>query len=90
MNAEIAFMGADSIDLNKGIMGYNTNDVPLKQRMIANSSKTILLCDHSKFESHGFISIQSFDKIDLIITDTGTNPEIIQKLQEKGVRVEVV
>ena len=90
MNAEIAFIGADSIDLNKGIMGYNTNDVPLKQKMIANSAKTILLCDHSKFESHGFISIHGFDKIDLIITDTGTDPEIIRKIREKGVDVEVV
>ena len=71
-------------------MGYNTNDVPLKQKMIANSAKTILLCDHSKFESHGFISIHGFDKIDLIITDTGTDPEIIRKIREKGVDVEVV
>ena len=90
MNAEIAFIGADSIDLNKGIMGYNTNDVPLKQKMIANSARTILMCDHSKFESHGFISIHGFDKIDLIITDTGTDPEIIRKIREKGVDVEVV
>lgn len=41
MNAQIAFIGADSVDIHKGIMGFNTNDVPLKQKMIANSTRTI-------------------------------------------------
>lgn len=90
MNGHIAFIGADSIDLNKGIMGFNTNDVPLKQKMIANSEKTILLCDHSKFESRGFINIHGFKGIDLIITDSETDPDILARLRDMGVQVEVV
>ncbi len=90
MNAQIAFIGADSVDLHKGIMGFNTNDVPLKQKMIANSTHTILLCDHSKFDNHGFISIHGLKGIDLIITDSGTDPEIIRQLTDSGLKVEVV
>ena len=71
-------------------MGFNTNDVPLKQKMIANSSHTILLCDHSKFDKHGFISIHGLKGIDLIITDSGTDPSIIQHLKDSGLKVEVV
>ncbi|MCI5481211.1 MAG: DeoR/GlpR family DNA-binding transcription regulator [Lachnospiraceae bacterium] len=90
MNAHIAFIGADSVDLQKGIMGFNTNDVNLKQKMINNSDKTILLCDHSKFENRGFISIHGLEGIDLLITDSGTDPEVIERFREAGLNIQVV
>lgn len=90
MNANVAFIGADSVDPTKGIMSFNSYDPRLKQKMIENSAYTILLCDHTKFEKHGFFSISTFDGIDLIITDSGTDPLVIQQLQSKGLRIEVV
>lgn len=90
MSANVAFIGADSVDLNRGIMGLNSHDIRLKQMMIDNSSHTILLCDHSKFDNHGFFNIHSFDGIDLIITDSGANPQIVKTLKNKGIKVEVV
>ena len=90
MSAQIAFLGADSVDLDKGLMGFNTDDVTIKQKMIDSSEETILLCDHSKFSSKGYINIHSFDGIDRVITDEGTDPSIIRDLRKKGITVEVV
>ena len=90
MNAYIAFIGADAVDINKGIMSFNMNDIVFKQKMIKNSDKTILLCDHSKFENRGFISIHGLEGIDLIITDSGTDPKVIEQFREAGVKVQVV
>ncbi len=90
LNANIAFLGADSVDLHKGIMGFNASEVPLKQKMIANADQTILLCDHSKFYNRGFISVHGLKEIDRVITDTGTDAGILQSLREAGIEVEVV
>lgn len=90
MSANVAFIGVDSVDLNKGIMGLNSYDVRLKQKMIDNSAHTILLCDHSKFDKHGFFNIHSFEGIDIIITDSETDPHIIETLKNKGLEVIVV
>lgn len=90
LNAHIAFLGADAVDLNKGIMGFHAGEVPLKQKMIANADQTILLCDHSKFYNRGFISIHGLKGIDRIITDSGTDAGILQSLRDSGIEVEVV
>jgi DeoR/GlpR family transcriptional regulator of sugar metabolism len=37
--------------------------------MIETSNETIILCDHSKFESIAFVKICSFDQVDLVITE---------------------
>ena len=71
-------------------MGFNADDVTIKQKMIDSSEETILLCDHSKFSSKGYINIHSFDGIDRVITDEGTDPSIIRDLRKKGITVEVV
>lgn len=90
IKADTAFIGADAVDLEKGIMGFNTNDIAMKQKMIENSAKVILLCDHSKFGNRGIFRIHGLEGIDLVITGKETPPEIIDRLKDSGMDVEVV
>ena len=86
-HARTCFLGADGVDAENGLTSFNSMDVPLKQRMIEQSDQVILLCDHSKFEIQGFVHIAPIDKIDIIITDSAADENIIQTLREKNVRV---
>lgn len=65
MYSKVAFIGADAVNLQGGIMSHNQNDVPLKQSMIENSQKTILLCDHTKFGSYAFMHVAPLEKFDI-------------------------
>ncbi len=90
LNGDVAFMGADSVDPAKGIMSYNTDDARLKREMIENSGKVILLCDHSKFQKRGFINVYHLEGIDLLITDNGIDPQVLEEIRSKGLEVMTV
>ena len=89
-HANVCFLGADGVDVQRGITGYNALDVPLKQIMMKHSDKVILLCDHSKFESNAYMYIAKMDQIDVVITDSETSETDIRTMQEGGIEVIVV
>lgn len=58
--------------------------------MIAAAQKTIVLADSSKFRKKGFAKICDLDYIDEIITDISISSSMVEKLEEKGITVNVV
>ena len=67
-------------------MSHNQNDVPLKQSMIENSQKTILLCDHTKFGSYAFMHVAPLEKFDIVITGRELDEKICFRLAREGDR----
>ncbi|MDL2219310.1 DeoR/GlpR family DNA-binding transcription regulator [Ruminococcaceae bacterium OttesenSCG-928-O06] len=90
MYAGVSFIGADAVDLQGGIMSHNQNDVPLKQCMIDNSQKTILLCDHTKFGSSAFIHVAPLSRFDIVITGRALEEKYVTAMREKGIEVQLV
>jgi len=62
----------------------------LKKRYIKKARTNIALIDHAKFGKRGFYKLCNFDDIDLVITDSGTPKEIINRIRKFGTKVEVV
>ena len=90
MYGKVAFIGADAVDLQGGIMSHNQNDVSLKQSMIENSQQVILLCDHTKFNSYAFMHVVPLEKFDIVITGKELDKNYVSALNEKGIVVELV
>lgn len=90
MYANVAFVGADAVNLQGGIMSHNQYDAPLKQSMIENSQKTILLCDHTKFGSYAFMHVAPLEKFDVVITGKKLDEKYVTAMREKGIEVELV
>lgn len=90
MYTKVAFIGADAVDLQGGIMSHNQNDVPLKQSMIENSQQVILLCDHTKFDSYAFMHVAPLEKFNIVITGKELDEKYVTALNEKGIVVELV
>ena len=86
-HAKTCFLGADGVDGKAGLTGYNSLDVPLKQIMIRQSERVVLLCDHTKFGQKAFVHVAPIEEIHTIITDSGTDPNVIQELREKNIEV---
>lgn len=87
MNVDIAFLSADSMDLEKGFLDYTADEAPLKRLMLKNSKKAYMMLDHAKFENQGFVRICHFTQIDGLITDDGLPEHLRQALEERGVPV---
>lgn len=90
INVNRIFLSVDAIDSDFGIMSYTMDDVNVKKIGMLNAKETILLCDHSKFTTPALFSIDSLDRVDIIIVGKEIDPLILQRLRQLGKIVEVV
>ena len=66
---DLAIISCKGIDREKGLMESNEEESEIKQIMIEQAKKAILLADHSKFGKTAFIKTCDFSKIAAIVTD---------------------
>lgn len=84
------FLGVDGIDLDFGITTTNLSEASLNQKFIEVAQSTVVLADSSKFGKRGFGRICNLDQIQHIITDDGVSAEVVQELENRGVKVTLV
>ena len=65
---DIAFISMDAIDSDFGCSITNNDEVLIKQQMINHSQKTVIIADHSKFETVASWKVCPLYDIDLFIT----------------------
>ena len=70
-----------------GVYEADHSQAMVKEQMIKNSDRTILLCDSSKFEKSHFFKLSSFDKIDMVITNQKPCDHMIQSLIQANVEI---
>lgn len=81
------FVGVDGFDPDFGITTSSIEEALLSRKMIAASSKTIVLADSSKFGQHGFGRITAIEDVDVVITDTNISPEMVKIIEEAGIEL---
>lgn len=82
----LAFISCRGIDQN-GIYEANHAQASVKQQMIKNSEKTILLCDDSKFDKSHFYKLTTFDNIDAVITNQKPPKALKRTVENAGSEV---
>jgi DeoR/GlpR family transcriptional regulator of sugar metabolism len=81
------FIGVDGIDFSYGFTTTDMREAELNQQMMRAAQKVIVLADSSKFGRRGFAKIGNIEDIDMIITDAGVNPNIVNQIREHGIDV---
>ncbi len=81
------FLGAAGVDFDVGLTEYNLEDALVKQAMIKNAKKIILVADSSKFGRIAFTGIAPIDVLNTVITDQTIDPEWIARLRRLGIEV---
>ena len=89
-SASKAFIGADSVDVTKGLFSNGISMFGYVQKIIHHSKETILLVDSSKFNKVGAIRICELQDIDIIITDSGLPSPTQNELTGMGIQVDTV
>jgi len=84
------FLGVDGIDLEYGLTTTNSMEASLNKEMIKAAQRIIVLADSTKFGRKGFGRICGLEDVDHIITDTGIDKKIKDRLIELGIEVTVV
>lgn len=86
---DVAFMGVGAIDVNRGITTLNQSNANTDKRMIEHASKVIVLCDSSKIGRYSYVHVGPLALIDVLITDSNIDPQLVSNLEEQGLKVVV-
>ncbi|MCL5070114.1 MAG: DeoR/GlpR family DNA-binding transcription regulator [Actinobacteria bacterium] len=91
INADVAFIGAVAISIDKGILTTHSQmDADVIRSIANNSKRKILLADSSKFKKRAHISILPLTIFNKIITDKGIDKEVADKIINLGIDLEMV
>lgn len=77
-HADYALISCKTIDLDRGVQDSDEGEAEVKEMMINQSDKVILLVDHTKFNKHSLIRLLDLDKLAYIITDVKPSQEWIE------------
>ena len=87
--ADVAFMGADAIDLDGNTYADDLQVVNLDRKMAANAARVIVVADSSKFGRNGMCRIFCPEDYDSMVSDPGLRKDVLKRLASRGVRVEI-
>lgn len=82
-----AFIGTNAICIINGLSTPNIIEANTKREMIKIAKQTIVVCDHTKFNTVSFAKIVDLDSVDIIITDNKLDAELLEKFEEKDVKI---
>ena len=85
--ADKAFIGCDSFDLESGAGSDNILVGKVEQVMLKCAKERYILCDSTKLNQSTLCSFAKIPEITALITDDEANPEYIKRVKEAGVIV---
>lgn len=88
--ANILFLGTSGIHPKYGITDPFLQAASIKIKMVENSSKVILVTDHTKFGKINKAFVCPIEKINHIITDTNAPTDDVQYLRQHGTTIDLV
>ena len=86
---DYAVVGCSSLDVDGSIMDFDMREVAVARAIVANARRTILVCDHHKFERSAPVRICTIADIDVIVTDRPPPAAFAQVCARHKVTVEV-
>ncbi len=82
-----AVLGVSAIDPGYGISTASQAEAQIKKMILKSARVSIALADHSKFGNQGFAYVGPTTNIDILVTDSGTDPQYLRPLREAGVEL---
>lgn len=82
-----SFIGVGGVSLNRGISDYDFETAQIQKIMMKTSKEVIILADSSKIENVSLTKIGHIDDVNLIITDSNINENILEKYLKNGIEI---
>jgi len=81
------FIGADGLSMDFGPAASDIESAALFHRAVQNARETILVADHSKFDSPSLFKIVEWNDVSRVVTDKQPGDAWIEFLESRGVQV---
>jgi DeoR family transcriptional regulator, fructose operon transcriptional repressor len=84
---DVAFLGANGCSVERGLTTPDPAEAAVKRAMIMAARRTVLLADHTKIGNDYLARFGQLSDLDLLITDTGLDDDLVTDVEAAGVRV---
>ena len=90
LQADVLFLGVDSLDPEVGLMTPYVLEAQLNAQMIRIARKVVAVTDSSKLLRRNLSVIAPVEQVDLLITDRNADAACIEAIRQRGVEVRLV
>ena len=90
LRADILFLGVDGFDTKAGLFTPNVLEAQVNRIMVEIASRTIAVCDSSKFGRRSLCNIGPLTAVHQVITDKNISKHDLKNLREAGIAVTLV
>lgn len=87
LSLDIAFLGVDGIDPDLGATAHNEGEAAINQLLAEHAGQVVVVADSSKLGGRAFARICPIERVDALVTDRSAPDEVVQRFEERGVRV---
>jgi len=87
---DVAFLATNGVSVERGLTTPDTTEAAVKRAMVASARRAVLLADHTKVGNDHLARFADLDDLDVIITDSGIEPDDAERLRSRGPRVVIV
>lgn len=84
---DVAFMGTNGCSVERGLTTPDPAEAAVKRAMMHAARRSVLLADHTKIGNDYLARFGTLADLDLLITDTGLNDDLVLDVEAEGVRV---
>ena len=82
-----AVLGVSAIDPAYGVSTASPAEAQIKKMILRAARVSIALADHSKFGNQGFAYVCPITDLDILVTDSATDPKYLNPLRESGLQL---
>jgi DeoR/GlpR family transcriptional regulator of sugar metabolism len=87
MRADTLFMGIGAISLERGLMNDYMPEVLTDRALRSMATSVVVMADSGKFDLVAPALVFGLDEVDIIVTDSGVRPEVVEDLTARDIRV---
>lgn len=80
LSIDVCFLGNSGCAFLTGPCVKQSTDAQLKRELILHSKKTVVMFDHSKLQTNAICQYTTWDKVDVIITDSPLDTVLLEQI----------
>jgi DeoR family transcriptional regulator of aga operon len=90
LNLDIVFIGVDGIDPEAGLTTHHEVEAHTNRALLQRTPRVVVVADSSKIGRVAFARICEIERVSEMITDSGADRALVDRVRESGVRVTMV
>ncbi|MEG0318916.1 MAG: hypothetical protein RR627_03340, partial [Niameybacter sp.] len=85
-NLDLAILSCAGVD-EKGFYEPSMQQAFVKKQMLEQTKLSLMLCDHTKFETNYKFNLASYAQVDYLLTTASPSPTILKASQEQACEI---